>query len=99
MYYCDKSLLKLVPYIVFYYNKQYNNLIKNDKWYIKELSIKTYSRSSTILPFFYRCIFRVHNGKRFINVNITKEKFFYKLGEFSFSKISARHNKKKKKGR
>jgi len=59
----------------------------------------TKSRSSTILPFFEQCEINVHNGKKYIKINVTKNHFFYKLGEFSFTKVICRHNKKNKKNR
>ena len=98
-HYCDGKLLAKVPSIIFYYWEQKKKLDLNNKWNIKEYHIKTMSRSSTILPFFERCSFSIYNGKKYINLNVTKKHFFSKLGEFSFSKVVCRHNKKKKKGR
>ncbi len=95
--YCDIKLLKLIPYILYYFYNQKKYNMKNRS--IKKLNIKTKSRSSTILPLFNYVTFQVYNGKNYINVLITPSKFFLKLGEFSFSKIPARHNKKKKKKR
>ena len=45
--------------------------------------IKTWSRRSTILPEFVGVNFAVHNGKRFIPVNVTEDMVGHKLGEFS----------------
>ena len=45
--------------------------------------IKTWSRRSTILPEFVGINFAVHNGKRFIPVNVTEDMVGHKLGEFS----------------
>ena len=46
-------------------------------------AIKTWSRRSTILPEFVGVNFAVHNGKRFIPVNVTEDMVGHKLGEFS----------------
>ena len=41
--------------------------------------IKTWSRRSTILPEFVGVNFAVHNGKRFIPVNVTEDMVGHKL--------------------
>ena len=45
--------------------------------------IYTYSRRSTIIPEFVGLTLGVHNGKKFILVQITEEMIGHKLGEFS----------------
>ncbi len=45
--------------------------------------IKTWSRRSTILPIFVGITLLVHNGNKFIPVNVTEEMVGRKLGEFS----------------
>ena len=45
--------------------------------------IKTWSRRSTILPEFVGLSFAVHNGKRFIPVNVSEDMVGHKFGEFS----------------
>lgn len=45
--------------------------------------IKTQARSATILPTFIGLTFQVHNGKSYINVEITEDMVGHKLGEFS----------------
>ncbi len=45
--------------------------------------IKTYSRSSTILPEFVGHTIAVHNGKTFVPVYITQDMVGHKLGEFA----------------
>ena len=45
--------------------------------------IKTWSRRSTILPEFVGLSFAVHNGRRFIPVNVSEDMVGHKLGEFS----------------
>jgi len=49
----------------------------------KEQVIKTWSRSSTIVPEMVGYTFGVYNGKEFIPVKITEEMVGHKLGEFS----------------
>ncbi|POS85442.1 hypothetical protein EPUL_003315 [Erysiphe pulchra] len=45
--------------------------------------IKTQARAATILPTFVGLVFQVHNGKSYINVQITEDMVGHKLGEFS----------------
>ena len=44
--------------------------------------IKTWSRSSTIIPDFVGHSFLIHNGKSFIPITISEEMVGHKLGEF-----------------
>lgn len=48
--------------------------------------IRTWSRSSTIIPEMVGFVFGVHNGKIHIPVFITEEMVGHKLGEFSLTK-------------
>lgn len=51
---------------------------------IKDRSvIKTWSRSSTIIPEMVGLTFAVHNGKKFIPVFISENMVGHKLGEFA----------------
>ncbi len=45
--------------------------------------IETYSRRSTIIPEMVGKIFAVHNGHKFLQVLITEDMVWHKLGEFS----------------
>ena len=45
--------------------------------------IKTWSRSTTIIPDFIGLTFAVHNGKKFVPVYVTDNMIGHKLGEFS----------------
>lgn len=54
--------------------------------------IKTWSRSSTILPEFVNYTFEVHNGKNFIKVYVTEDMIGHKLGEFSPTRIFRMHS-------
>ncbi len=60
-------------------------------------AIKTWSRSSTILPDFVGLKFAVHNGKKFIEIVITEDMVGHKLGEFSPTTIFKGHGGKKAK--
>ena len=49
----------------------------------KKTVIKTWSRSSMIVPDFVGQTIAVHNGKQFVPVFITENMVGHKLGEFS----------------
>ena len=49
----------------------------------KKKPIKTWSRRSTVMPEFVGITFAVHNGNKFIPVDITEEMVGHKLGEFA----------------
>ncbi len=53
--------------------------------------IKTWSRSSTIIPEMVGLKFDVHNGKDFITVDVDENKVGHKLGEFSPTRKFYRH--------
>ena len=61
--------------------------------------IKTWSRRSTILPEFIGLSFAVHNGKKFIPVNITEDMVGHKLGEFSPTRTFFGHTPADKKAK
>ncbi|MGX7589786.1 30S ribosomal protein S19 [Candidatus Vidania fulgoroideorum] len=76
--FCDFSLLKKV-----------NN------YYLGKLNIiKTWSRSSIILPRFVGLKIFVHNGRNFIPINISENMVGHKLGEFSITRKFGGHPKK-----
>jgi len=56
--------------------------------------IKTWSRSSTIMPDFVGVTLLVHNGKTFVEVFVTEEMVGHKLGEFSPTTKFIRHGGK-----
>jgi len=58
--------------------------------------IRTWSRSSTILPEFVGLTFAVHNGKRFIPVFVTENMVGHKLGEFAPTRTFFAHAGDKK---
>ncbi|EFJ45874.1 mitochondrial ribosomal protein S19 [Volvox carteri f. nagariensis] len=56
--------------------------------------INTYSRASVILPDFLACRFGVHNGKSFTNLEVQEAMVGHRLGEFSPTKVIAKHKAK-----
>jgi small subunit ribosomal protein S19 len=58
-------------------------------------TVKTTSRSTTVLPFLIGKTVKLHNGKFYISINITEEMIGHKLGEFVPTRL--RHVYKKKK--
>lgn len=58
--------------------------------------IKTWSRSSTIIPDFVGHTFAVHNGNKFVPVYITENMVGHKLGEFSPTRIFRAHSGNRK---
>lgn len=61
--------------------------------------IKTYSRSSTIIPEMVGFTISVYNGKTWIPVFITENLVGHKLGEFAPTRIFRGHASDKKGGR
>lgn len=62
----------------------------------KKMVIKTWSRSSMIIPDMVGETIAVHNGKTFIPVFITENMVGHKLGEFSPTRNFRGHGGKKK---
>lgn len=56
--------------------------------------IKTWSRSSTIVPEMVGYTFGVYNGRKFINVYVVEEMVGHKLGEFSLTRTFFKHGGK-----
>lgn len=59
--------------------------------------IKTWSRACTVVPDFIGHVFAVHNGKGFIQVQITDNMIGHKLGEFAQTRNYRGHGAGKKK--
>ena len=59
--------------------------------------IKTWARSSTIIPEMVGYRFLVHNGKNFLEVNPSEDMVGHKLGEFALTKTFRRHGGKMQK--
>ena len=58
--------------------------------------IKTWARSSTIIPDFVGHTFAVHNGNKFIPVYVTENMVGHKLGEFAPTRTFHGHSGDKK---
>jgi small subunit ribosomal protein S19 len=84
-----RSLLKSI-----YFN---NKLVKKLSAKQNKIKIKTWSRSTTILPQFVSESFDVYNGLRFINIKINSEMIGHKLGEFVPTRKPCLHTKLKNK--
>lgn len=65
----------------------------------KKVVIKTWSRSSVIIPDFVGWTFAVHNGKQHIPVFITENMVGHKLGEFAPTRTFRGHTGSKNKGK
>ena len=63
----------------------------------KKSVIKTWSRSSTIIPEFVNLTIAVYNGMKFIPVFVTENMVGHKLGEFSPTRTFRGHGGNKKK--
>ncbi|MCM8760306.1 MAG: 30S ribosomal protein S19 [Candidatus Omnitrophica bacterium] len=74
--YVDENLLKKVT--------------KNRETGRKDI-IKTWSRSSVIIPEFVGYTFAVHNGRTFINVYITENMVGHRFGEFAPTRVFRGH--------
>ena len=71
--------LKKGPFVAYHLLKKINSMNTSGK----KVTIKTWSRSSTIIPSMIGHTIAVHNGKQFIPVYITENMVGHKLGEFS----------------
>ena len=56
--------------------------------------IKTWGRSSTVIPDFVGHTFAVHNGNKFIPVYVTENMVGHKLGEFAPTRLFKGHTTK-----
>jgi len=54
--------------------------------------IKTWARSSTVIPDFVGHTFAVHNGNKFIPVYVTENMVGHKLGEFAPTRLFRGHS-------
>ena len=66
--------------------------VKNEK-----KVVKTWSRSSTILPSFVGHTIAVHDGRKHVPVYITEDMVGHKLGEFVATRTYRGHGKDEKK--
>jgi small subunit ribosomal protein S19 len=65
----------------------------------KEETIKTWSRSSTIIPNMIGYTFAVYNGRQHVPVFVTDQMVGHKLGEFSPTRTFRSHIKKDKRAK
>ena len=61
--------------------------------------VKTWSRSSTILPTFVGHTIAVHDGRKHVPVYVTEDMVGHKLGEFVATRTYRGHGKDEKKSR
>jgi small subunit ribosomal protein S19 len=87
--------LKKGPFIADKLLKKIETLNANGK---KEV-IKTWSRSSTILPQMVGHTIAVHNGKTHVPVFVSEQMVGHKLGEFAPTRTFRGHAKSDKKAR
>jgi len=84
--------LKKGPYI---YHKLLVKLEKSKESTKRKSVIKTWSRSSMIIPTMVGETIAVHNGKTFVPVFVTENMVGHKLGEFSPTRNFRGHGGKK----
>ena len=89
--------LKKGPFIAAHLLKKINFLYKNNK--TDEVVIKTWSRSSTILPSMVGHVIGVYNGKQHLPVYVSEQMVGNKLGEFSPTRNFRSHVKSDKKSK
>jgi len=75
--------------------KLIKKVVKMKKGEIKE--IKTWSRSSVIIPDMVGLTIKVHNGKAHVPVQIVESMVGHKLGEFAATRTQTNHSGVKKK--
>lgn len=87
--------VKKGPFIAKHLYKKVVDMVKtNDR-----KMIKTYSRTSTIIPEMVGITVSVYNGKTWIPVYITEDLVGHKLGEFSPTRTFRGHAGSDKKGK
>lgn len=60
-------------------------------------SVSQISRNSSIVPTLVEQTFKVHNGKHFKSIKVSKEMLGHKFGEFYRTRVTFEYKKKKKK--
>lgn len=84
--------LKKGPFVAYHLMKKFKN--ENIK---QGEVIKTWSRTSTILPIMVGSTISVYNGKKHVPVFITDQLIGHKLGEFSPTRSFKSHKKSERK--
>ena len=83
--------IKKGPYVAYKLAKKLEKMNSGGKKSV----IKTWSRSSVIIPEMVGHTFAVHNGNKFIPVYITENMVGHKLGEFAPTRVIRGHSTKK----
>jgi small subunit ribosomal protein S19 len=83
------------PFVAYHILEKINLLNENKK----KVTIKTWSRASTILPLMIGHTIAVYNGKQHIPIFITEQIVGHKLGEFAPTRTFKSHLKSDKKVR
>jgi small subunit ribosomal protein S19 len=81
------------PFVAYQLLERINNLNESGK----KLIIKTWSRSSTILPEMIGHTIAVYNGKQHVPIFISEQIVGHKLGEFAPTRTFRSHVKSDKK--
>jgi small subunit ribosomal protein S19 len=81
------------PYVAYHLLAKLKKIPKNDK----KTVIKTWSRSSTILPIMIGYTISIHNGKTHFPLFISDQLVGHKLGEFVPTRIFRSHKKNERK--
>lgn len=81
------------PYVAYHLLKKINTMNEQGK----KDTIKTWSRSSTILPLMIGHTISVYNGKKHVPVFITDQLVGHKLGEFVPTRSFRSHKKTERK--
>ena len=84
--------IKKGPYIAHHLLKKIDAMNESGK----KTVIKTWSRSSMIIPDMVGLTIAVHNGNKFIPVYVSENMVGHKLGEFSPTRIFRGHSGDKK---
>jgi small subunit ribosomal protein S19 len=63
----------------------------------KKRHLNVMSRNSEIIPKFLGLTFKIHNGKNFVELNVTETMIGHKFGEFIFTRKRFSFKKKKSK--
>mmetsp|Transcript_5435 Transcript_5435/g.13927 ORF Transcript_5435/g.13927 Transcript_5435/m.13927 type:complete len:94 (-) Transcript_5435:690-971(-) len=88
--------LRKGPFVASHLAKKVNELIASGKL---STIIKTWSRSSTILPEMVGLTIAVYNGKQHVPVYVSDQMVGHKLGEFSPTRTFRSHVKSDKKAK
>ncbi len=80
------------PFVAYHLLEKVNRLNERNA----KDAIKTWSRSSTIVPDFVGHTFMVHNGKTHVRVFVTEDMVGHKLGEFVPTRVFKGHTMVKK---